>query len=196
MGLFKSILGGILKQVAEKNQKNVDVKTANPVVFEDIDRKIDSVEKASNNSTGRSRVDVYRDYYEKVLEAQRENEASKEIETADKSVFDDILQKIEILKGEVESQNAGKAPDIDFGKPRSTSGVGGQAVTTSNGGALQLRLNADMGAPKADVFVPHGSVINIHQYSDNKIILDGKESRFVLVSYNGQKGWMLENYLR
>lgn len=73
--------------------------------------------------------------------------------------------------------------------------AGQMALTNSNGGSLQLRVNPDMGAPMTKVFVPDASMIRVLGYSDHSVNLDGRDVRFVLVEYDGQKGWTFESYL-
>ena len=63
------------------------------------------------------------------------------------------------------------------------------------GGSLALRTAPEMGAPQTNFRIPDKTLLKIIQYSDNSINLDGRKSRFVLVDYNGQRGWILENYL-
>lgn len=194
MGLLKNLLGTIVDEVQKRNQENANVKTADSRVFEDIKAKFGGVDEGSS----RSRADVYKDFLEKLKQAQQENEASPEIETADKSVFDDFVEEIGRIETRVESQSAGKAPVIDFKTaPRASEPVseGAQAMTNSGGGSLQMRQGPDMGAPKFDFWVPDSSLLRVLKYSDNSIILDGQPSRFALVDYNGQQGWVLEKYL-
>lgn len=195
MSILKNVLTTIIKQVQKRNNDNPNVTTANPRVFEDVQRKL---EDADNQPTTSNRADLYKDYMEKIKEAQIENEASQEVETADKSVYDDFLQEIERLKTGVEIPNAGQAPDLDFGTPQapSTAGaVGVQAMTNSKGGSLQMRQNPSMGSPKSHIFVPDQTLLRVIEYSDNTIILDGQETRFALIDFNGQRGWVLEKYL-
>lgn len=191
MGIFKHVMDAIIKEVAKKNQANENVKTADPVVFEELEKKLSTIESSTPESSSNPRADAYKDYFEKIQEAQRENEASQEVETADASVYTEMMAEIERLKSKVESQNAGQAPDLDF----NTSAVGSQAMTNSMGGSLQLRAEPQMGAQKINVFVPDMTLLKVIQYSDHSINLDGRDSRFVLVEHNGQKGWVLENYL-
>lgn len=194
MGLLKNLLGTIVDEVQKRNQENANVKTADARVFEDIRQKFGGVSEDS----GRSRADVYKDFMEKLKQSQQENEASQEVETADKSVFDDFVQEIGRLETRVESQTAGQAPVIDFKtspSPSASAGAGVQAMTNSGGGSLQMRQGPDMGAPKFDIWVPDSSLLRVLKYSDNSIILDGAKSRFALVDYNGQQGWVLEKYL-
>lgn len=217
MGIF-DVFGEILKNVANKNQKDENVKTADPVVFEDVKKKLETIEETA--STGRSRSDMYKDYAEKVREAQRENEASPEIETADKSVFDDLLKELDRAQNEEstgwsDTGPIGGSEETVFVPPVFTSPVsneprvhhrepelsneplinlGSQAMTNS-AGSLELREEPSMGAAKSTIRVPNKTLLRVLQYSDNKIILDGKPSRFVLVDFNGHQGWILESYL-
>jgi len=170
MGIF-DVFGEIIKQVANKNEKDENVKTADPVIFEEVKKKLENLD--ANVPKGGRRAGSFKDYQEKVLEAQRENEANPEVETADKSVFDDLLAELKKLQDQA---------------------LGNQAVTNS-GGSLELRVAPDMGANKLANRVPNASLLKIIKYSDNKIILDGQPSRFVLVDYQGQQGWILESYL-
>ncbi len=184
-----NVLVNALKKIAQKNNDNPEVKTADPVVFEQVQQKWEAVENTETSS--RSRADVYKDYREKILEAQRENEASSEVETADKSVFTDMLEEIErIQSGGVQSQQPHQAPKIDF---PSTSGLG--VAMTNSGGSIQMRMAPDMGAAKADVWIPNQSGLRVLEYSKNTIILDGQTSRFALVDFQGKQGWVLEKYL-
>jgi len=203
--LITNILGKIIKEVAKRNQERPDVKTADPVVFEDLNKKFETFEKEEEAApVNRSRADMYKGMAERLKQAQIENEASEEVETADRSVYDEMLAEIERLKHQVDMQGERDLgvpevaiPDVsisDISIPE-TSNVGGQAVTNSMGGSLSVRENPDMGAKKFEIRVPHKSLVNIISYSDNSIILDGKRSRFVYIDYEGQRGWILENYL-
>lgn len=191
MSIFLGILGTVIKQVAKRNKKNDSVKTADPVVFEEVQKKVESVN--TEVSSEDSRAQMFKDYYEKIREAQAENEASQEIETADKSVYEDLVQEIERLKLQVEHQ--GSTPNIP--QPHVPQHQAPQVVTAwnSTGGSIQARSAPEMGAPKSSMKIPDNGVFNVLEYSENSIILDGEESRFVLVESNNQKGWILESYL-
>lgn len=219
MGIF-DVFGEILKNVAKKNQEDEQVKTADPVVFEEVKKKLEECEE--DVPTGRSRSDIYKDYAEKVREAQRENEASQEVETADESVFGDLMKELERMQNEESSGAANTGPvggtdEAVFVPPVFTSPVsnnpvqhrepefkqepqeplinlGNQAVTNSPG-SLALRAEPNMGAATSNFRIPDKTLLKILQYSDNSITLDGKRSRFVLVDFNGNQGWILESYL-
>ncbi len=216
MGIF-DVFGEILKNVAKKNQEDEQVKTADPVVFEEVRKKLEECEEEA--PAGRSRSDIYRDYAEKVKEAQRENEASQEVETADESVFGDLMKELERMQNEESSGHSSTGPvggteEAVFVPPVFTSPVsnnpiqhiepefreeplinlGNQAVTNSPG-SLALRAEPSMGAATSNFRIPDKTLLKVLQYSENSIMLDGKRSRFVLVDFNGNQGWILESYL-
>ena len=84
----------------------------------------------------------------------------------------------------------------DYGTAPSTEpNLGTQAMTNSMGGSLALRSAPEMGSAQTKIRVPDKTLLRVIQYSENAINLDGRRSRFVLVDYNGQQGWILENYL-
>lgn len=211
MGIF-DVFGEIIKQVSKKNKEDDKVKTADPVVFDEVKKKLETVE--ANIPSGGRRADVYRDYQEKVREAQRENEANPEVETADSTVFDDLLAEIKKMQ-EQDQQGQSEMPQPTHEAPvyvppiqrgpleshtqpnipsPKAPNYGSQAMTNSPG-SLALRQAPDMGAQQMNIRVPNKSLLNILEYSENAIILDGKRSRFVLVEYQGQRGWILESYL-
>jgi len=191
MNILANVLGTIIKQVAKRNKKNDNVKTADPVVFDEVQKKIENVDHGAE--TSRSRADVLRDYFEKVKEAQVENEASPEVETADRSVYEDMLKQIEELKAKVEHQN--RQPNIPMPDVQVNQAPQIMQAWNSSGGTLEGRSAPDMAAQKSTLRIPNGGVFNVLEYSENGINLDGKRSRFVLVESNGQKAWVLENYL-
>lgn len=189
MGIWQNVLGTIIKEVATRNRKNENVKTADPVVFTDMQKKLENVGNAPETAN-KSQADVLADFFKQVQEAKSENQANPNVETADKSVYEDMVQEIERLKAQVQEQ--GRAiPNV--GQPSVKKYE--QAWTNSNGGILEARSHPDMGAAKTTLRIPEKSVVNVIEYSENSINLDGKTSRFALVEINGQKGWILENYL-
>lgn len=195
MGLFE-VFGQILKKVSDKNEADPAVETAEPVVFEQVRKRVEEVEQESSSSGGRG--DIYRDYAEKVRQAQKENEVDPEVKTADTSVFDDLLREIEELKNDAARPNESRTQSEPVFIPRVESQpkpqYGSHAMTVS-GGSIQLRSEPSMGATKLELYVPDRSQIRVLSVSDNSITLDGKKSRFVEVEYNGRRGWLLENYL-
>jgi hypothetical protein len=189
MNLFGNLIGTVLRQVAKRNKDNDAVKTADPVVFTDLEKKLETV----NESAAPSRADALRDYFEKIREAQAENEANPNVETADKSVYEDILEQLEQLKPQVEHEN--RVPDIEMPQVQVNQVPGVTQAWNSSGGTLEGRMAPDMGAQKATLRIPNGGVFNVLEYSQNSVNLDGKQSRFALVEVGGQKAWVLESYL-
>lgn len=185
------VLAGILKNVANRNKEDIEVKTADPVVFEELKKKFEKVESVETETREESIYDILN---KRVDEARVENEANPEVETADSSVYDTIMKEIEKYRNS--GGTPASEPQATQGyEPPSSSGIM-QAMTNSSGGSLQIRQSPDMGAPvHQTVRIPDSSLISVLQYSDNKIILDGRESRFALIEYNGVRGWVLENYL-
>ena len=212
MSLF-NVLGNIIKKVAKKNEEDISVKTADPVVWNEVQKKFESVD--ANIPSGGRRSDMYKDYERKVLEAKQENEADPQVETADNSVYDDLLAELKkiqeqdntsaeaprptheapvyippVQRGPLESQTQPNIPT-----PQSRNQFGAQAFTNSPG-SLALREAPDMGAQQSSFRIPTNSQLNVLEYSENSIILDGQRSRFVLVEFQGKRGWILESYLR
>jgi len=192
MNLFGNLLGTVLRKVAKRNRDNDAVKTADPVVFEDLEKKFEGVEDESE-VTGRTRADAIKDYFESVRKAQEENEANPNVETADRSVYEDLVEQIEQLKTQVEHQN--RQPDLEMPPVQVSSAPGVSQAWNSSGGTLEGRVSPDMGAQKTTLRIPNGGIFNVLEYSQNSINLDGKQSRFALVEVNGEKAWVLENYL-
>jgi len=204
---FLYAFGELIKKVAEKNFKDDKVKTADKSVFEEVQKKVETVE--AEETTVKTRADILKEYREKIKEAQVENEANPNVETAHGSVYDDLMAEVENLRQAEEdglretilnrgvvhqpirvlSEEPGPAPSV------SRPNLGSQAVTNSMGGSLAFRTAPDMGAPQSKVRIPDKSLLNVIEYSENSINLDGKRSRFVLVDYNGHRGWILESYL-
>jgi len=192
---FLDIIHKVVTTVAEKNKRNPNVKTAPPVVFDDVKKKLETAEHCEDDSS------VLEMLQKKIEEAQCENEESTEVETADRSVYDDLLREFENER----SKNADvftlprpelkeMDPVIEYGKAPAPN-LGTQAMTNSMGGSLALRTSPDMGSPQTEIRVPDKTLLRVIEYSENAINLDGRRSRFVLVDYNGQRGWILENYL-
>jgi len=89
-------------------------------------------------------------------------------------------------------------------KPRASSSVtrntadlqiGGTAMVDS-GGSLAIRTEPKMGSGTLSDRLPTDVNVRILDYSDQyKINLDGKDTGWYLVDYQGLQGWVLESYL-
>lgn len=206
---FVPVLKTILKKALETNRDDPQVKTADPVVFKELEKKFETVEPLQKENREEDILDMMR---KRVEEAKVENEVNPEVETAPRSVYENIMKELEKLKNQ--SAQAGNvppvlsrgnippvvAPDRDLKgsqpgwEPPVQSSV--MQAMTNSGGSLQIRQNPDMGAPiHQTVRIPDQSLLTILEYSNNKINLDGKLGRFALVEYNGVRGWVLEHYL-
>ena len=99
---MSNVLDVILKtiqDVQQKNKKNPKVETADPSVFDILRKKMQDIDvKAQSNQMQKGRrkpksiLDMIKDGIEG---ARKENKADKKVPTAPKSVFDDLLKKVE-----------------------------------------------------------------------------------------------------
>lgn len=190
---FINLARTVIKAVQSRNEENPNVKTADKSVFENMEKKVVEIEQVAQKDNTRSRADIYEEMRKRMQEVQLENEADPNIETADNSVFEDMQREIEELKKKVEAQQ--QASHTSDASHTNTAGSEMLAVINSMGGSLELRLEPNMGSAKSQVRVPDNATIQILGYSDNSIILDGRESKFVFVDYNGNRGWLLDSYL-
>lgn len=197
---FINILGKLITKVATKNMERKDVKTADASVFEAMKKKAEELEKFEGPQKT-SRSDMYKGMSDKVKEVQKANEADPNVETAHSSVFTEMLEEIDRLKHGVEPETERVFKQPQFSEPTaprsapSSAPVGAQAWTNSQGGSLAIRTEPSMASPKRELRIPDSSILRVLEYSDNAINLDGKMSRFALVEYEGQRGWILESYL-
>lgn len=153
--------------------------------------------------------------------AQKEQQAKKvEPEKAEDfgSIFDSIMNSD---KPKASRSNTKKAPKVEkkptFGEifdqlvqeekkstsrtasaSKSISGlqVGGSALVDGKGGSLAIRTQPKMNAGKLDQRLPDNVNVRLLDYNErNKINLDGKDTGWYLVDYQGMQGWVLESYL-
>lgn len=190
---FVPVLANILKKALKNNTEDPEVKTADPIVFEELKKKFEKVEPQQSEN---KQDDILERMKRRVEEAKVENEVNPDVETAHGSVYENIMREIEKLKNQSGptsgNESMGNQPSYE---PPVQSGLM-QAMTNSSGGSLQIRQSPDMGAPvHQTIRIPDESLLTVLRYSNNKINLDGKLSRFALVEYNGVKGWILESYL-
>jgi len=200
----------LIRVVKAKNAANKDVKTAEPSVFEEVQKKVENLK--AEPSRPKTRADIIKEYRDKVREAQIENEADPQVETAHTSVYDDLMEELEVLReqqgretrAEVYQQGSTHEPIREFdpvetqapvySQPCSQSLLGAQALTNS-AGSLALREFPRIDAQQSKVRVPNKTLLKIIQVSEKSINLDSKKSRFILVEHGGQRGWILESYL-
>ncbi len=179
-------------KIQQKNEADPNVKTADPTVFEQMQTKLET-KSAEVIDTDDDLCDVL---CEEVNQVQVENEADPHVETADNSVFEEMKRELEALKAKVAEQETVASTPSSPEVPHAANPSGAvMAMTNSGGGSLPLRREPNMGAAPFDVRVPDNTLVQVIEYSDNKIMLDGKASRFVLIDAAGQQGWLLESYL-
>ncbi len=199
---FFNIIKEVIKVVKNKNQADPNVKTADPSVFDQIEKHVDN-----NQSTDTG--GFLEDLKKNVSHVQRENRDNPNVETADSSVFENMQQELEALKAKLakqESAAATTAPaaptNTHYNNPpeyvetnRTPAVEQILAMTNSGGGSLSMRTEPNMGAATMERRVADSSLVKVIEYSKNSINLDGKNTRFVKVDVNGQVGWLLESYL-
>jgi len=97
----KNILDAILNtinQVQQKNKANPNVETADPNVFDLIKSKIQKLDdrnREKRKAKGKSPVSILDRIRKEIEGARRENKKDSNVATAPKSVFDEILKKVD-----------------------------------------------------------------------------------------------------
>lgn len=199
--VFLDLLQSAVEKVKKMNQADPNVKTADSSVFDAIKNRVQKAEAKPHVNT---EVEYCEDICEEIEQVKVENEADPQIETADASVFEQMKKEIEALKAQVATQQTEKAEasTVFVERPSAPSGPSStstsneiMAMTNSVGGSLALRAEPNMGAATNSVRVPDSSLVRIIEYSENSIHLDGKQTRFVLIQFGDQQGWLLESYL-
>ncbi len=193
--LFRKVTSAVQKY----NREDPEVKTADPSVFEKLNKRIDEAPPQQDDH-----VEMFDRMKKHIDEVQYENECDEECETAEPSVFENLQREIEMLKEKVKAQEAnqqtGQVSDSWQAPPPFEEMQGNRAsemiaVTNSMGGSLGMTKNPQIGGETLNIRVPDRSRVTILEYSQNSVHLDGKESRFAYVDYNGQRGWIPESYL-
>ena len=97
----RNILGAILNtinQVQQKNKANPNVETADPNVFDLIKNKIQKLDdrnRERRKAKGKSPVSILDRIKKEIEGARKENKKDPNVPTADKSIFDQILSKVD-----------------------------------------------------------------------------------------------------
>lgn len=206
MGLF-NVLKKLSNEIQKKNRQNPNVETADGSVFDNIRNAIEDIKnKRGDEPAPQKRTEAVEELRERVFEVQQKNKENPNIPTADSSVFDEFNGMLEESKNENynpfsndESESFNKEAEYEevtpAPAPSSSSSDRVLAITNSMGGSLALRAEPDFGAATNQIRIPDMSRVYVVQYSQHSINLDGKDSRWVLVDFEGQRGWMLEGYL-
>ena len=132
--------------------------------------------------------------------------------TAEESVFERMKKMIEEQQAQAtaEASNTTPADAGSWSAPETTSheapatpeapvvdrfGVGNYAVTNSMGGSLAIRQNPDFGSPTNSIRIPESSKVKLLEYTETTVNIDGVDSRWAKVDFDGTVGWILETYL-
>lgn len=202
---FFDMLKHVITNVKNKNEKDPNVKTADASVFDKLQEKMS---QPAQNTGG----DIFDKLKNDMDNVKRENAADPNVETADDSVFANMQRELEALKAKLaEKEKENREDTANWNTPVATSAPvttsrsveapakkeaeAMMAMTNSGGGSLSIRTQPDMGAPTLDVRIADSSLVQVIEYSDNSIHLDGKQTRFVKVAVKGHQGWILESYL-
>jgi len=200
------LLKKVVQEVQNRNRSNPDVQTADASVFDNIVERFKNRQNQADDpatSYTPSTEEFCDDLCNDLNEAQTANAADPNVSTADSSVYAEMKAQIEALKAKVDAQasaptiNPMPLPDLKtVNTPAPSNRAAGlMATTSSNGGSLGFRTSPEMGSPMHNVRIPEYSQLKVLGYSENSINLDGINSRFAQVEYNGQTGWVLEAYL-
>ncbi len=198
---FFNIIKEVIKTVKKKNEADPQVKTADPSIFDQLEKHVD-------NSQPKESGEFLEDLRRNVNHVQRENRDNPNVETADRSVFENMQKELDALKAQIAQKNTAPASapvttastsyntapaEVEVKRTPAVDQI--LAMTNSGGGSLSMRTQPDMGAATMDSRVADSSLVKVLEYSKNSINLDGKNTRFVKVDVNGQVGWLLESYL-
>jgi len=200
--MLGDVMGNLLKKVVQevrnKNKENPKVKTAEGSVFDNIlDRFKKKQAHADDPSSNYAPApeEFCDDLAHDLNEVQEANHIDPNVETVDKSVFEDMKAQLEAMKKQVASQAQPTTINPEPNRNISDANAGLVAVTNSNNGSLGLRAAPDMQAPIHEIRIPEYTKLRVLGYSENSVVLDGIKSRFAKVDFNGQEGWVLETYL-
>ncbi|MFK7771744.1 MAG: hypothetical protein AB8F94_06380 [Saprospiraceae bacterium] len=98
--IFSMILNTI-NDVQSRNQADPKVETADPTVFDLIKNKLQNLDqknKENRTQRGKSPVSILDRIKKEIEGARRENKKDANVATADKSIFDNILKKLDAGK--------------------------------------------------------------------------------------------------
>jgi len=193
MSLLYQLIKGAVKAVQSKNEADKNVQTADTSVFADLS---DRLGKTTNNvPESRSDEELYEEIRRQIEESKHENECNEEVATADASVYTDLHSQIDELKAKLEAEKAKNTVEYTHEAKPAFDPMKMTSARINSPGSLEMRADPVMGSAININRIPSNSQIRILQWSENSINLDGKDSRFVLVEFNGQQGWILESYL-
>lgn len=193
----KDAIVDIKEKAAERNQRNTT-----------------TTNSANNNAPERETMEPLDMLKKRIEEVKSENAADPNVPTAEESVFERMRRMIEEEAAAKSAEASGTAPVDNSGSwsaPETTStpppaaepaapagdryAVGNFCHTDSMGGSLALRQEPDFGAATHSSRIPEDSRIKLLEYSDHTVNIDGYDSRWAKIDFNGTEGWILETYL-
>ncbi len=186
----------------------------------DMKEKAASTNPGSNNAGGvgdtpvRETMEPLDMLKKKVEEVKMQNAEDPNVPTAEESVFERMKKMIEEQQAQANAEASNSTP-VDTGnwstpETPTTSyetpatpeapvfdkyAVGNFAMTNSMGGSLSIRQQPDFGAPTNAIRIPESSKVKLLEYSEHTVNIDGADSRWAKVDFNGTVGWILETYL-
>jgi len=164
----------ILGRVLAGAQKEQQAKKVEPKKADDFGAIFDSIMKEEQPKASRS---------------TSSKQASPRIQKTKQPTFSDILDQL--VKEEKQTTRSSSSVT----KKATGLQVGGTAMVDS-GGSLAIRTQPKMSAGTLSDRLPTDVNVRLLDYSDrNKINLDGKNTGWYLVDYQGLQGWVLESYL-
>jgi len=137
---FVPVLANILKKALQTNREDPEVKTADPVVFEELKKKFEKIEPLQTENQEDDILDMMR---KRVEEAKVENKVDPRVETAHGSVYENIMRELENLRNQPgksannQPWSANQSGSQPGWAPPVQSGV--MQAMTNSGGSLQIR---------------------------------------------------------
>ncbi len=222
--LLKNIGKG-LGNLQKQNRDNPNEQTAHGSIFDKIKDALDDMkEKAASTNPGteqygnteapvRESAEPLDMLKKKIEEVKSQNQADPDVPTAEESVFERMKRMIEeqanaeaqaeatTTPTETGSWSAPEPTTYNTPTPEPTApvvdrfGAGNFAMTNSMGGSLAIRQEPDFGAASNSIRIPENSKVKLLEYSEHTVNIDGHDSRWAKVDFNGTVGWILETYL-
>ncbi len=221
-GLFDQLRDRI-EDTRKENEADPNVNTADPSVFDDMQRELAEL-KAKIAEQEREQQNKEHDARLADLKAQAAEE-KRRAEEANKPKMPRGLDDLKIPgitpttpqvpRGLDDLKIPGVTPSFPTppprrGKLRATPppaqpsyherkthevAAGATAVMNSMGGSLAIRMHPELNSPQSTKRVQDQSLVRILRYTEDTLNVDGMDSRWVEIEYDGERGWVLERYL-
>ncbi len=204
-GLFDQLRNRI-EESRKENEANPNEETADSSVFDDMQKEIETLKAKiaeQERIEAEQRIaDLKAQIAEEKAEEERkkaEAELARAQEEARRRAEEEarIKAEEERKKGLFNNIQIPSVPDLpSVPRPGNLKEIKGKsAVTNSMGGSIAIRMHPELNAPQSVKRVPDKSLIRIMQFSTHTLSVDGMDSRWVEIEYEGEQGWVLERYL-